>query len=283
MRTFIGNFSSLSRRGFTLIELLAIVSVLALLASTLLPTRASTQNAGQSARCLNNHRQLAVAWTQYNLDHNDVLLAAQANVASRSVWVAGALDFNGGNRSNWDTNQDLAKSPLWKYLGQSPLQFRCPADRSTVKVAGIEYPRVRSISMSGTCGTGEWLDKSYNPNQSRWRIYDKVASIVQPAHTFVFADEHPDSINDAALVSACTGNEAADAPANSSIIDYPSNSHFGAGAFSFADTHVEMHAWVGTRVKYAPVTFTGTLPLNVTAGDSWVDMHWLAANTTVKR
>jgi len=38
-----------------------------------------------------------------------------------------------------------------------------------------------------------------------WRTYGKMDNIVNPVKTFVFVDEHPDSINDAAFATQCTG------------------------------------------------------------------------------
>ncbi len=55
-----------------------------------------------------------------------------------------------------------------------------------------------------------------------------------------------------------------------------------ACGFSFADGHAEIHRWTGLKVGRAPITSTGNIILNVPAGDSWVDMHWLAENTTVR-
>ena len=54
----------------------------------------------------------------------------------------------------------------------------------------------------------------------------------------IMVDEHPDSINDAAVANACTG---ADAPGTAQIIDFPANYHNGACGFNFADGHAEIH------------------------------------------
>jgi len=102
-------------------------------------------------------------------------------------------------------------------------------------------------------------------------------------------DEHPDSINDAALAVACTDANTTSAQ----IIDYPANYHNGACGFAFSDGHAEIHKWKGTRgdglsLKSAPVRYNNYLPLNVpatvSAGDTcWRDISWLADNTTVKQ
>ena len=67
------------------------------------------------------------------------------------------------------------------------------------------------------------------------------------------------------------------------IIDFPANYHGGSCGFSFADGHVVIHKWVGSKIKHAPLYYgSRSLQLNVPAEDSWVDVKWMAKNTTVK-
>ena len=269
-----------TQSGFTLIELSVVLAMAGLLSAVLAPGLARTQVGSRSAQCVNHLRELTLGWHQYAEDNNGGLLDC-VDGSARPNWVTGNLDFSGSNSSNWDTNRDLVKSPLWGYVGGAPSVFRCPADPATVINNGVRRPRVRSISMSHVFGAGAWLDRSYNPNQKVWRTYQVLGSIIRPTQTFVFADEHPDSMNDSALSSACTGNQPGDSPGVSSIIDYPANYHNGACGFSFADGHADIHKWLGNKIARMPTTFTA-IPLNVAALDSWVDMHWLAANTTVR-
>jgi len=75
--------------GFTLIELLVVMAILAILASLLLPVLGRAKGKAQGIACLNNLRQLALAWKMYP-DDNDGRLVP--NVA-----------FNGTERTRPDS------------------------------------------------------------------------------------------------------------------------------------------------------------------------------------
>src|SRR5262249_33480655 len=109
--------------GFTLIELLVVITIIAILAGLLLPTLAKAKTKAQGIMCMNNMRQLSLAWLQYAHDSNDrIPYASAAGVVGtpspqtdQYVWVTGLLDFDPSNTSNWDVTQDIQKSPLWPY------------------------------------------------------------------------------------------------------------------------------------------------------------------------
>ena len=58
------------RSAFTLLELLVVIGVVAIVASIVLPALARAKGRGYTIICLNNHRQLALAWNLYAEDHD---------------------------------------------------------------------------------------------------------------------------------------------------------------------------------------------------------------------
>src|SRR5215510_14628460 len=82
--------------GFTLIELLIVLAIIAILAGLLLPALARSKSKARGLQCLNNQRQLCLAWRMFEEDNNDTLLFASeepANPATYGLaWVVGAMD-----------------------------------------------------------------------------------------------------------------------------------------------------------------------------------------------
>src|SRR5437667_4454000 len=133
--------------AFTLIELLVVIAIIAILAALLLPALARTKTKTQGISCMNNLRQLMLAWRLYAEDQNDILLACLNGLPGRTNWCDGNLNFT-SSAVNWDIDINVTKSPMWPYTGKAAAIFKCPADQASVSVGGVRKPRVRSNSMS---------------------------------------------------------------------------------------------------------------------------------------
>jgi prepilin-type N-terminal cleavage/methylation domain-containing protein/prepilin-type processing-associated H-X9-DG protein len=264
-----------ARAGFTLIELLVVIAIIAILAAMLLPALARSKQKAQGIQCMNNSRQLTLAWVMYASDSND-RVAINERSGIQGGWVNGWMDFLSSNTDNTNTLL-LVSSPttalplLGPYVTKNTGIFHCPADSIVVPKEGA---RVRSYSMNGFVGSP--YPDPYGLDTIPYKIFRKMADFRNPTGIFVLLDEHPDSINDG-WFCFCTGSDPTE---TSDWSDLPGSGHGGACGFSFADGHSETHRWHSAST-IQPVNTSGTF--NPAVGSDTTDIKWVAQRATVHK
>jgi len=249
--------------GFTRADVLGLLSALSLLALLLIGTGSVTRSTTEAVACLSHHRHLIRAWSEHAQD-NQLLL--------REGW---------GGYLNWEpesgnTNVTTVLTPGFRpYVGSDAAVFRCPSDRfvSRLQLRRGWRHRLRTVSMNahvGTSGRTVWGEP--------FPTYNRIDDFTEPSETFVFAEEHPGSINDA---SFATDPNGARRPISARLIDIPASFHARGANFGFADGHAELHRWVGPRVVQS-VEAGVYLTLNVAARND-PDAIWLGLHASQRR
>ncbi len=252
-----------SRHAFTLIELLVVIAIIAILASLLMPALSKAKSKAQGVKCLNNLRQLGVAWTLYAGDHDDTLIPNAGTSDQANTWLRG----NMLNISDATNEVYLRTGRLWSYAPATSI-YRCPADKSTVRIGGRAHARVRSVSMN--CWVGPTPAMSDFPDPwARYVVFKKTSHITTPSGIFVFVDEREDLIDDVFFAVAMDVHAFANLPA------HRHDQGKGACGFAFADSHAEIKKWGDPRTKRAGwrVSFSPPNP----------DVKWLQERATVRR
>jgi prepilin-type N-terminal cleavage/methylation domain-containing protein/prepilin-type processing-associated H-X9-DG protein len=261
------------RGAFTLIELLVVIAIIAILAALLLPALAKSKQKTQGIYCMNNSKQMMLAWFMYADDYGSWLVYnhdggnAGKNDTERA-WVAGWLVYNGsGVTDNTNLNNLIYPNLITPTANDGALLgpyiksykvFKCPADLSVDTQFG---PRCRSYSMNCYVGreTRVW------DGSTKYPTFQKMPDIASPVNLFVTLDEYSESINDGWFATAPDQLYG--------MVDYPAYYHGHAAGFSFADGHAEIRKWLNAA------TMITTVPNGITFCSGDKDVFWIAQHT----
>jgi prepilin-type processing-associated H-X9-DG protein len=235
--------------------------------------------------CMNNNKQMMLAWRFYSEDNEDRLVGAAGwQFQRRQIpnWTGGSwLTLNNKrDPNNWNHTAYTHKSPLWPYCGKNTAIWKCPADYTTaIDSRGKTVPRIRSMSMNNWVGGPGWNASGawYPQSSNGWKVFTTLSDFTNPgpSDTFVLVDEREDSINDGYFVVDMNGYP----DRTVKLVDYPASYHNRAAGFSFADGHAEIHKWLDKRT--IPPMNKQDRPLNVGMANN-KDVMWMMEHSTRK-
>ncbi len=242
------------RKAFTLVELLVVIAIIAILMAILMPALNLVKEQGKRAVCLNNLRQLTLAWILYADENDDKIVNGDAREYTpmynqgrpfndshynETPWVL--KDWPRGNVSVEDQKIAVRGGALFPYAKNVNL-YRCP-------VAYVGEVRTYSVVDAMNCVPHGGV------------MIKKRMKIKGPGERCVFVDD-----------SGAT-------PMGGWSVEYPENAwwdepplrHGNGANWSFADGHSEYWKWKNPETRTFNVNNTSEWKHKVRSGD--VDIY----------
>ncbi len=232
-------------RAFTLIELLVVIAIIAILAAILFPVLDKARQRSQTADCLNNMKQLQVAYRMYVDDDNDYLPPNEVIPDLDVSWVLGDAQSD-------VTTSNIQNGLLFHYSQQVKI-YVCPANSLMIPDGnGGHVPQTRTCSIDFALGgytpdalaaggpaQGGLTFKGVTTLAKFSQIQTSSAGVAQK---IVFVDEPQNGVDD-----GCFGIYP-ESMGNGTWWNVPGCRHDGKRActFTFADGHAEVWRWHGS-------------------------------------
>ena len=279
--------------GFTLIEMLAVIAIIATLAAILLPALAGARERSRGIYCVNNTRQLTLAWQLYADDHEGILpynlVMAGTSLRTNLNWVNNVMDWTVLNSDNTNL-ATITEASLGSYVASMTAIYHCPSDHALSAEQGAAgwNQRIRSYSMNAMVGNaGVASISGQNVNNPGYRQFFKIDQIPHPVDIFIFLDEHPDSIDDGYFINRDAESSNTGWGANSvTPVEWrnlPASYHNRSAAFSFADGHASLHRWVNPTTVLPAAANVTSLPIQIsqTSSDANADFDWVIDHMSI--
>ncbi len=250
--------------AFTLIELLVVIAIIAILAALLLPALSRAKFKAQGTYCMNNEKQMMVAWLLYSDDYSQLLVPNVGDGQSPQYYdTSNSWCYGNVSALPDETNTAYLMESLLGPYAKAVGIYKCPGDPGNP----IGTPRVRSISMNG------FMNGRGGGTVAGFENFQKTGDLTRPSQWFVFLDEKPATINDEyfeVLMADVTTTSI-------EVDDNPSQVHSFACGFGFADGHAEIHKWLGPAFQ-SSASCAGSTFNRGTA--NFGDAYWLTQHTT---
>jgi prepilin-type N-terminal cleavage/methylation domain-containing protein/prepilin-type processing-associated H-X9-DG protein len=208
--------------GFTLIELLVVIAIIAVLMGILMPALHRAKEQGQRAACLNNLKNLQLAWIMYADENDDKIICGDSGEyglrPGEVYWVK--RDYL-QTMSTAQKIEAIREGGLYPYTRDKNL-YRCPQ--------GVKG-ETRTYSIADSMNCKGWDD--------RRKMVTRKSLIKNAADRIVFLDDGGEGFAHMGGWTTYAIDEK--------WWDPPPVRHGDGTNYSFVDGHIDYHKWEDLR------------------------------------
>lgn len=218
------------RYGFTLIELLVVIAVIAILAALLFPVFGNAKERARQARCLNNLKQLGLAFHQY-MDDNSGRMPSVSIL--EGLYDPGNIDWCGTESVGGPLY--VERGSLWSYARTRDV-YLCPTDAGLpARSISVPSSRWRDFRVDSR-GLARGYPLSYGLNGELHYRNLTAESRTRLSKLLVLIQEKRDTINDGLFLWRIPGTQMLNSH------DTPDSVHYDGTTQLLADGHAR---WAG--------------------------------------
>jgi prepilin-type N-terminal cleavage/methylation domain-containing protein/prepilin-type processing-associated H-X9-DG protein len=211
----------MKKRAFTLVELLVVIAIIALLMALLMPALRLAQDQAMGIICVNNLRQLSIAWFTYSNENDDELVGGHIGRNSYD-WVQGPPS---GDNTIEGKKIGIREGNLFPYVKDIDV-YHCRGD---ARIDMADQKAFRSYSIAGGANGEGWANS--------YKIAKTLSEIRSPGRTYMFVEEADNR-------GWNVGSWVMNLNRTDQWVDPFAIWHNNKSTLGFADGHAEKHNWV---------------------------------------